>query len=46
MKHNPRLYEKVARLPGFADLHPLQPIDTVQGALAGDPRARRMAGRR
>jgi glycine dehydrogenase subunit 2 len=34
MKHNPRLNEKVARLPGFADLHPLQPVDTVQGALA------------
>src|SRR5690606_15364896 len=34
MKHNPRLNEKVARLPGFADLHPLAPIDTVQGALA------------
>ena len=33
MKHNPRLNEKMARLPGFADLHPLQPIDTVQGAL-------------
>ena len=34
MKHNPRLNEKMARLPGFADLHPLQPISTVQGALA------------
>ncbi|TIX50734.1 aminomethyl-transferring glycine dehydrogenase subunit GcvPB [Alteraurantiacibacter aquimixticola] len=34
MKHNPRLNEKVARLPGFADLHPLQPETTVQGALA------------
>ena len=34
MKHNPRLNEKLARLPGFADIHPLQPIDTVQGALA------------
>jgi glycine dehydrogenase subunit 2 len=33
MKHNPRLNEKVARLPGFADLHPLQPEATVQGAL-------------
>ena len=33
MKHNPRLNEKVARLPGFADLHPLAPIDTIQGAL-------------
>jgi glycine dehydrogenase subunit 2 len=33
MKHNPRLSEKVARLPGLADLHPLQPQKTVQGAL-------------
>ena len=33
MKHNPRLNEKLARLPGFADVHPLQPQDTVQGAL-------------
>src|SRR5688500_19861700 len=33
MKHNPRLNEKVARLLGFADLHPLAPIDTIQGAL-------------
>lgn len=33
MKHNPRLNEKVARMPGFADIHPLQPVDTVQGAL-------------
>ena len=33
MKHNPRLNEKLARLPGFADIHPLQPVDTVQGAL-------------
>ena len=33
MKHNPRLNEKTARLPGFADLHPLQPLSTVQGAL-------------
>ncbi len=34
MKHNPRLNEKLARLAGFADLHPLQPAATVQGALA------------
>jgi len=33
MKHNPRLNEKTARLPGFADIHPLQPVSTVQGAL-------------
>ena len=34
MKHNPRLNEKVARMEGFADVHPLQPVETVQGALA------------
>ncbi len=34
MKHNPQLNEKMARLPGFADAHPLQPVSTVQGALA------------
>ncbi|GLI91482.1 aminomethyl-transferring glycine dehydrogenase subunit GcvPB [Methylocystis echinoides] len=34
MKHNPRLNEKMARLDGFADIHPLQPVSTAQGALA------------
>jgi len=33
MKHNPRLNEKMARLPGFGDLHPLAPEAAVQGAL-------------
>jgi glycine dehydrogenase subunit 2 len=33
MKHNPRLNEKMARLPGFADIHPMQPMNSVQGAL-------------
>ncbi|OFW80641.1 MAG: glycine dehydrogenase (aminomethyl-transferring) [Alphaproteobacteria bacterium RIFCSPLOWO2_01_FULL_40_26] len=33
MKHNPRLNEKMARLPGFADIHPLQDQSTIQGAL-------------
>ena len=33
MKHNPRLNEKMVRLPGFADIHPLQPVSSVQGAL-------------
>ena len=33
MKHNPRLNEKMARLPGFSDIHPLQPLSTVSGAL-------------
>ena len=34
MKHNPRLNERMARLPGFSDIHPLQPESSVQGALA------------
>jgi glycine dehydrogenase subunit 2 len=34
MKHNPRLNEKMARLAGFSDIHPLQPVSTLQGALA------------
>jgi len=34
MKHNPRLNEKMARMSGLADLHPLQPQESVQGALA------------
>jgi glycine dehydrogenase subunit 2 len=34
MKHNPRLNEKMARLPGFSDLHPLAPRSMTQGALA------------
>jgi len=33
MKHNARLNEKAARMPGFADIHPLQPQSTVPGAL-------------
>jgi glycine dehydrogenase subunit 2 len=33
MKHNPRLNERMARLAGFADVHPLQPQSTVTGAL-------------
>jgi glycine dehydrogenase subunit 2 len=34
MKHNPRLNEKMARLAGLADIHPLQPQSTVPGAIA------------
>ncbi|OGO36576.1 MAG: glycine dehydrogenase (aminomethyl-transferring) [Chloroflexi bacterium RBG_16_57_11] len=33
MKYNPKINEETARLPGFAGLHPLQPVETVQGAL-------------
>ena len=34
MKYNPRINEELARLAGIAQLHPLQPEDQVQGALA------------
>ena len=53
MKHNPRLNEKMARLPGFGDIHPLQPQSTVpgrarpdRGAFALAVRAHRHAGGR
>src|ERR1700729_667093 len=33
MKHNPKLHERVAALPGHARLHPLQSPEQSQGAL-------------
>jgi glycine cleavage system P protein (glycine dehydrogenase) subunit 2 len=33
MKYNPRINERLVTLPGFANLHPLQDEDGVQGAL-------------
>ncbi len=33
MKYNPKVNEWVARLPGFANLHPYAPEHTIQGAL-------------
>lgn len=33
MKYNSRLNERVARIPGFAGLHPLAPTEDAQGAL-------------
>lgn len=33
MKYNPKINEETARLPGFSQIHPLQPVETVQGAL-------------
>ncbi len=33
MKYNPKLNEDMAVLPGFAHIHPLQPENTVQGAI-------------
>ena len=32
MKYNPKINEEIAIHPGFSDLHPLQPIETVSGA--------------
>lgn len=34
MKYNPRVNERAARLPGFAAIHPFQPVETIQGCLA------------
>lgn len=31
MKHNPRINERMAALPGFTEVHPLQPSETVSG---------------
>ncbi|MDD2695711.1 MAG: aminomethyl-transferring glycine dehydrogenase subunit GcvPB, partial [Anaerolineales bacterium] len=33
MKYNPKINEETARLPGFASIHPLQPVETAQGSL-------------
>jgi len=33
MKHNPRVHERLAGLPGFRDLHPYQEEEAAQGAL-------------
>jgi len=33
MKYNPKINEDMAVLPGFAHIHPLQPENTVQGAI-------------
>ena len=33
MKYNPKINEEIAALPQFQNLHPLQPAETVKGAL-------------
>ena len=33
MKYNPKINEDMAALPGFSQIHPLQPEETVQGCL-------------
>lgn len=34
MKYNPKVNEETSRLPGFSHIHPLQPVETVQGCLS------------
>lgn len=33
MKYNPKINEDICRMDGFATIHPLQPVETIQGAL-------------
>ena len=33
MKYNPKINERLSRLDGFVNVHPLQPVETVQGSL-------------
>jgi glycine dehydrogenase subunit 2 len=33
MKYNPKINEETARMTGFSQIHPLQPVETVQGAM-------------
>lgn len=33
MKYNPKINEDIAALPGFANVHPLQPLESMQGAM-------------
>ena len=33
MKYNPKINEEIAAMPEFAGLHPLQPVESAQGAL-------------
>lgn len=35
MKYNPKMNDRIASLPGFANLHPEQDLDTVSGLLEG-----------
>lgn len=36
MKYNPPVNEDIANMPAFANLHPLQPDDTTQGAMEAE----------
>lgn len=45
MKYNPKINNEIAGLPGFSDVHPLQPLDTVQGCLEAYQLADRYLGK-
>ena len=44
MKYNPRINEEVASLPGFTNIHPLQPVETIQGCLEVMDKAEELLG--
>jgi glycine dehydrogenase subunit 2 len=44
MKYNPRVNERLVALPGFANIHPLQDEDGVQGALELEWRLQEILG--
>ncbi len=33
MKYNPKINNEIAGLSGFSDIHPLQPVNTIQGCM-------------
>jgi glycine dehydrogenase subunit 2 len=33
MKYNPKVNEEIAKNPGFTQIHPLQPVESIQGCL-------------
>lgn len=44
MKYNPKINEDMAALPGFTQVHPLQPQETVQGCLEAYALAEKLLG--
>ena len=44
MKYNPKINEDMASLPGFTQIHPLQPQETVQGCLEAIHTAGKLLG--
>ena len=44
MKYNPKINEDMAALPGFTQIHPLQPVETVQGCLEVYAKAEELLG--